>query len=53
MNQKKQNNNTLKLFKIKSPAELKKLLKTGVDINTLNSSDQNALFGCRVMLPTY
>lgn len=47
MNQKTQNNNTLKLFKIESPAELKKLLKTGVDINTLNSSKQNALFGCR------
>lgn len=47
MNQKSQNNNTLNLFKIKSPAELKKLLKTGIDINTLNSSNQNALFGCR------
>ncbi|END4906909.1 hypothetical protein ABL623_004579 [Salmonella enterica subsp. enterica serovar Newport] len=47
MNQKTQNNNSLKLFKIKSPEELKKLLKTGVDINTLNSSNQNALFHCR------
>lgn len=47
MNQKIQNNNTLKLFKIKSPAELKKFLKIGLDINTLNSSNQNALFGCR------
>lgn len=47
MNQKTQNNNTLKLFKIKSPAELKNLLKIGVDINTPNSSNQNALFGCR------
>ncbi|EMD1227492.1 hypothetical protein VQH59_004233 [Salmonella enterica] len=46
MNQKSQNNNTLNLFKIKSPADLKKLLKTGIDINTLNSSNQNALFGC-------
>lgn len=47
MNQKSQNNNALNLFKIKSSAELKKLLKTGVDINTLNSSNKNALFGCR------
>ncbi|EPJ9428905.1 ankyrin repeat domain-containing protein [Klebsiella pneumoniae] len=47
MNQKSQSNNSFKLFKIKSPAELKKILKTGVDINTLNSSNQNALFGCR------
>lgn len=47
MNQKSQSNNTLNLFKIKSPAELKKVLKTGIDINTLNSSNQNALFGCR------
>ncbi|EBH6783893.1 hypothetical protein BSY44_13980 [Salmonella enterica subsp. enterica serovar Paratyphi B] len=46
MNQKSQNN-TLNLFKIKSPEELKKLLKTGVDINTLSSSNQNALFHCR------
>ncbi|WP_194208363.1 ankyrin repeat domain-containing protein [Superficieibacter sp. 1612_C1] len=47
MNQKSQNKNTLNLFKIKSPAELKKLLKAGVDINTLSSSNQNALFHCR------
>jgi len=47
MNQKSQNKNTLNLFKIKSPAELKKLLKAGVDINTLNSSNQNALFHCK------
>lgn len=47
MNQKSQNKNTLNLFKIKSPEELKKLLKTQVDINTLNSSNQNALFHCR------
>ncbi|APZ68602.1 hypothetical protein LFZ43_22945 [Salmonella enterica subsp. enterica serovar Wandsworth str. SA20092095] len=47
MNQKSQNKNTQNLFKIKSPEELKKLLKAGVDINTLNSSNQNALFHCR------
>ncbi|HCQ3754879.1 TPA: ankyrin repeat domain-containing protein, partial [Escherichia coli] len=47
MNQKSQNKNTLNLFKIKSPAELKKLLKAGVDINTLSSSNQNALFHCK------
>ncbi|MBU9846709.1 ankyrin repeat domain-containing protein [Rahnella ecdela] len=47
MNQKSQSSNIQNLFKIKSPAELKKLLKTGVDINTLNSSNQNALFDCR------
>ncbi|QXA74140.1 ankyrin repeat domain-containing protein [Klebsiella aerogenes] len=47
MNQKSQSNNDHNLFKIKSPAELKKVLKTGIDINTLNSSNQNALFGCR------
>ncbi|MCX8981118.1 hypothetical protein NLN92_24385 [Citrobacter portucalensis] len=47
MNQKKQNSNTFNLFKIKLPAELKQLLKTGADINMLNSSNQNALFGCR------
>ena len=46
MNQKSQNNNTLNLFKIKS-LQSSKLLKTGIDINTLNSSNQNALFGCR------
>lgn len=47
MNQQSLIDNNLKLFKIKSPAELIKLLKTGIDINTLNSSNQNALFGCR------
>ncbi|MBJ9302671.1 ankyrin repeat domain-containing protein [Citrobacter koseri] len=47
MNQKSQNKNTLNLFKIKSPAELKKLLKVGVDINMLSSSNQNALFHCK------
>ncbi|ECF5413983.1 ankyrin repeat domain-containing protein [Salmonella enterica] len=46
MNQISQNKNTLNLFKIKSPVELKKLLKKEVDINTLNSSSQNALFHC-------
>ncbi|EAA7288987.1 hypothetical protein PK15_002658 [Salmonella enterica subsp. enterica] len=47
MNQKSRNKNTQNLFKIKSPEELKRLLKTGVDINTLSSSNQNALFHCR------
>lgn len=47
MNQKSQNKNTQNLFKIKSPEELKKLLNTGADINTLNASSQNALFHCR------
>lgn len=47
MSQKLQNKNTLNLFKIKSPAELKKLLKAGVDINMLSSSNQNALFHCK------
>lgn len=46
MNQKSQKN-TQNLFRIKSPEELKKLLKTGVDINTLSSPNQNALFHCR------
>ncbi|MFV4767978.1 ankyrin repeat domain-containing protein [Citrobacter portucalensis] len=47
MNQKSQNKNTLNLFKIKSPQELKKLLSTGTDINMLTSSGLNALFHCK------
>lgn len=47
MNQKSHDNKIQNLFKIKSAAELKNLLKSGVDINTLSSSNQNALFHCR------
>lgn len=46
MNQKIQSNNTINIFKIKSPTELKKLLKAEMDINTLNPMNQNALFHC-------
>ncbi|MEP8704739.1 ankyrin repeat domain-containing protein [Enterobacter roggenkampii] len=47
MNHKSKNNDTHNLFKIKSTEELRKLLSTGIDINILTSSGQNALFHCK------